>query len=151
MDFEPLYSDKLVTLTAESIRFAWYYFPCGAKTVRLAEIERVELFPTSATFNLRGWGSGDLRTWSPLDSGRSRRRFAYLLARRGKWSRIAFSVTDDDAFQAKLREAGLRIQAGDREYFTQGVRRTAILVLCCLGLGPLIAGLAVLVDYLHRR
>ena len=50
MNADPLYSDGLVEISAETILFRRYYFPFGAKRLKLSDIERVVVqTPTFST------------------------------------------------------------------------------------------------------
>jgi hypothetical protein len=61
-----IYADRLVQLTTTGIRFSWYYFPFGSKTVALSDIDRIEQVPGRCW---RLWGSGDFRTCFHVTGG----------------------------------------------------------------------------------
>ena len=103
-----LYADRFVEITDDAILFRVYYFPWGAKVVPFAEIESVE--PFALTFwngKCRIWGTSDFGTWWPADWDRPSRDMAFLLVRRGRRVRIAFTVEDSVQVEAILRGKGL--------------------------------------------
>jgi hypothetical protein len=108
---EPLYEDKLVRLTGESIILKRYYLPFGfaARKVPLADISQwYEFDPVRSGGGMRIWGTGDFRTWFPFDLGRPRRKNIYLLTLKERRRRIGFTVQDEDAFRAALRRIDLQ-------------------------------------------
>ncbi|MBW0000039.1 MAG: hypothetical protein JO015_13125 [Verrucomicrobia bacterium] len=100
----PLYEDDLVVVTPDSLLLKRYYFPTlQPKLVSLAEIHRIEILRSNLwTGRFRLWGSGDLRTFYPLDLGRPKRDRIFRLTQRGKWIRIAFTVVDAERFIAAI-------------------------------------------------
>jgi hypothetical protein len=123
------YADRLVRLTPDRIRFRWYYFPIGTKSVPLNQIDRVETY--SVTGCLRLWGTGDFRTWFPLDFKRPVRKCIYVLYRKSGFVRIGFTVKDDERFQAALRQAGIEVRPGslaDQAAANRRAEMAAILV-----------------------
>jgi hypothetical protein len=108
MNTDVLYSDSLVEISAETILFRRYYFPFGAKRLKLSDIERVVLRePTFSTGKYRLQGSGGLRTWSPMDLQRPRRSKIFVILMRSKWRRIGFTVEDEAAVEQILRDRRL--------------------------------------------
>jgi hypothetical protein len=108
MNADVLYSDHLVEISVETILFRRYYFPFGAKRLRLADIERVAVEePTFATGKYRLQGSAGLHTWSPLDLQRPKRGKIFLIIERGKKRRIGFTVEDEAVVERILRERRL--------------------------------------------
>jgi hypothetical protein len=108
MNADALYSDSLVEISADAILFRRYYFPVGAKRLKLADIERVVVqTPTFATGKYRLQGSGDLRTWFPMDLQRPKRTKIFIVILRHKWRRIGFTVEDEAAVERILRERRL--------------------------------------------
>ena len=103
-----LYADRLVDITSEGIVLRHYYYPAGAKRVKFDEAEYIEARKLTAwTGGWRIWGSGDFRTWWPADLNRPSRDTAFLLVRKGKWTRIAFTVEDPAAVREVLRSVGV--------------------------------------------
>src|SRR5262249_7815056 len=96
----PLYEDSLVVLTSDSLLLKRYYFPAlKPKLVSLAEVQRIEiLYSNLWTGRFRLWGSGDLRTFYPLDLGRPKRDRIFRLTQRGKRIRIGFTVENSGLF-----------------------------------------------------
>ena len=108
MNADVLYSDSLVEISAETILFRRYYFPFGAKRLRLSDIERVVLQePTFSTGKYRLQGSAGLHTWSPMDLQRPRRSKIFLIIMRSKRRRISFTVEDEAAVEQILRQKEL--------------------------------------------
>ena len=104
------YSDELIEISDDSIRFRDYYFPRGARTVELSAIERVDvLAPTLLNGRWRIHGTGDLRTWFPRDPRRPTRDRIFVARLRGRWRRIGFTAADADAAQRALAERGVTV------------------------------------------
>lgn len=82
---EPLYSDSLVEIHADSITFNDYYFPRGDRTVPLDKIDGIYWWvPTWWSGKYRFWGTGDFRTWCPRDYHRYRRDKMFLITRKDR-------------------------------------------------------------------
>jgi len=93
-----IYADKLVLITENSIFFKRYYFPFGSKSIELSIIEYVEVLkPSLLKGKWRIHGSGDFRTWFPLDTDRPKRDRIFILHLHKKWRRIGFAVEYSDA------------------------------------------------------
>jgi hypothetical protein len=108
MNMNVLYSDRLVEISAETILFRQYYFPFGAKRLKLSEIERVVAQePSFSTGKYRLQGSAGLHTWSPMDRQRPRRCKIFFIHLRRKKLRISFTVEDEAAVEHILREKNL--------------------------------------------
>jgi hypothetical protein len=108
MNADVLYSDSLVEISAEMILFRRYYFPFGAKRLKLSEIEGVVVQkPTFSTGRYRLQGSAGLHTWFPMDLQRPRRSKIFFITLRDKRQRIGFTVEDDTAVEQILRERKL--------------------------------------------
>ncbi len=103
-----LYSDKLVEITDEGIRFHVYYFPLGSKSVAWKDIERVITQPAFVgTGSWRLWGTSSPRYWFPLDWSRPKRDRVFLLVQKSKRMRIGFTVVDSGRVSELLRARGL--------------------------------------------
>ena len=104
-----LYKDRLVEITDQEVVFHRYYFPFGGdKHVPLNEIESVQVRPPSLwAGSWRIWGSGDLRTWFPLDGARPNRDRIFIAFLRGRSRRIGFTVEHSNEVTAVLKERGL--------------------------------------------
>ena len=65
-----LYANRLVSISTDSITFFHYYFPImTSRRVDFADIDHITVHrATLRTGSWRIWGSGDLRTWFPLDT-----------------------------------------------------------------------------------
>jgi len=95
---EILYTDSLICITKDSVRFKNYYFPFGSKSIKISQMDRVEiLIPTILNGKWRIHGSGDFRTWFPRDLKRSRRDLIFIIHLHDKWRRIGFTAEDSGA------------------------------------------------------
>jgi hypothetical protein len=108
MNANVLYSDSLVEISAETILFRRYYFPFGAKRLKLSEIEGVVVQqPSFSTGKYRLQGSAGLHTWSPMDLQRPRRSKIFFIRLRSQKLRISFTVEDAAAVEQILQEKNL--------------------------------------------
>jgi hypothetical protein len=102
------YSDALVEIGDDAIRLKGYYFPFGSKRVRFAEIAEVVVEkPTLINGKWRIWGSGNLRTWFPMDWKRPWRDTIFIIKLVSRWRRIGFTVQDSKRVRRNLSERGL--------------------------------------------
>jgi hypothetical protein len=108
-----LYKDGLVEINDQEIVFHRYYFPFGGdRRVPLNEIESVQVRPPSLFGgSWRMWGSGDFRTWYPLDGARPSRDRIFTLFLQGRFRRIGFTVEHSAEVTAILKERGLLREA----------------------------------------
>ena len=120
---EVLYSDNLICITKDLIRFKNYYFPIGSKSIEIAQIDHVKIFkPTILSGKWRIHGSGDFRTWFPRDTKRSRRDLIFIIHLHNKWRRIGFTVEDSGAVIEIFKDKNIQIK--DRTP-NQSVEQTA--------------------------
>ena len=108
-----LYKDRLIEVTDQEVVFHHYCFPfLGDKRVPLSQVDRVEVRPPSL-FNgsWRLWGTGDFRTWFPLDIKRPSRDRIFMAFLRGRSRRIGFTVEDSQKVTGVLKEQGLLHEA----------------------------------------
>jgi len=91
-----IYEDRLVSITNESITFFSYSFPLGeSRRVFFRDIEHITATkPTVFNGKWRIWGSGNLRTWFPLDIRRPSRDMIFVATLKTKGFSIGFSVED---------------------------------------------------------
>lgn len=102
------YVDNLVRLTEREIIFRYCYFPFGTKRLPLASIADIQsLKGTLRHGSWRIWGTGDFRTWFPLDLKRPSRETIFLIRLRHQQRQIAFTVEDLTRFTAALDELKL--------------------------------------------
>jgi len=106
---EVLYQDSLVEITDEGMVFQRYYFPFGnACRVPWNQIESVQVRqPSVFGGSWRLWGTGDFRTWYPMDSKRPSRDRIFVAQLRGRFRRIGFTVEDSQKVLNLLSERGL--------------------------------------------
>lgn len=110
MSGKVIYSDRLVELTEDSILLRNYYFPFGSKRVPFLEIEDVFLYkPTLWSGKYRIYGTGDFRTWFPLDGNRASCDRIFVLRPKGKWWRMGFTSENSVMVERVLREKGLSV------------------------------------------
>jgi hypothetical protein len=108
MNVNILYSDSLVEISTETILFRRYYFPIGAKRLKLSDIERIIIRePSFSTGKYRLQGSAGLHTWFPMDLQRPRRSKIFLMILRNQRRRIGFTVENEEALEQILREREL--------------------------------------------
>src|ERR1017187_9278515 len=104
-----LYKDGLVEVTDQEVVFHRYYFPFGGdKHVPFSQIESVQVTqPSVFGGSWRIWGSGNFRTWFPLDGGRPGRDRIFVASLRNSSRRIGFTVEDSKKVTSVLKERGL--------------------------------------------
>jgi hypothetical protein len=104
-----IYSDKLVTITDERIIFENYYFlTWGKKTVRFDSIEHIVVNkPTMWNGKYRIQGTGNFKTWYPMDSGRPKRDRIFLAVLKNQWVNIGFTVVEGNQVEKILRDKNL--------------------------------------------
>jgi len=108
MNPDILYSDSLVEISADIILFRRYYFPFGAKRLKLSDVERViAQKPGFFTGKYRLQGSAGLHTWFPMDLQRPKRSRIFLMILRDQRRRIGFTVENEVALEQILRERKL--------------------------------------------
>ena len=108
MTGEVLYSDNLIEISSDSILFKTYYYPFRSKRVFLADIERITYHkPTFWGGKWRIYGTGDFRTWSPYDRGRTKRAKILLLHRANSWRRVGFTAEDSWAAIRAFEKLGI--------------------------------------------
>ena len=111
-DLAVLYQDHLVRIFGDSITFHHYSFPffLSDREVYFRDIVRIDVKKTALwTGKWRIAGSGDFRTWFPMDGGRpSRDRTFYATLRAGWWT-IGFTVENSSRVLSILKEQGLPI------------------------------------------
>jgi len=109
--FATLYADRMVSVSGTGIMFAAYSFPFArSRKVPFTDIDHISAAePTMANGKWRIWGSGDLRTWYPLDLHRpSRDRIFFAFVKPGD-TRIGFTVEDSSRFIRILEESGIPV------------------------------------------
>ena len=103
------YQDPLISIQDGELVIRRYYFPTGAKRIRLAEITRVEEYAMGkATGRWRTWGSGNLVHWFNLDPGRRHKQQAFIIDL-GRRAKPVVTPDDPDAFRAALVAAGIPV------------------------------------------
>ena len=103
-----VYSDRLVTLTENALILKRYYFPFGARQVRLDEIGKVRVMrPTLMNGKWRLWGTGNFKTWFPLDLHRPERERVFIMEFKRQWKQIGFTVEHWEKFRDLLRARAL--------------------------------------------
>jgi hypothetical protein len=104
---ETLYSDKLVTITRETITF-YHYYLWGRKTVPVNEILKIEgVKPDVNNGQWRLWGTSGPGGWMPLDWRRPSRDRIFYLYYKYKRFQIAFTVEDTAKAEEAFKQLGL--------------------------------------------
>jgi len=102
-----IYSDQLVKLTSDAIKFRCYYFPAGSKTVSFSDVTNIEAkAPTIWNGKWRIHGS-NLMTWFPCDWKRPVRDKIFFMRLRNKMCAIGFTVEDSAGVLQIFRDKGL--------------------------------------------
>jgi hypothetical protein len=109
-----IYADELVDVYDEGIRLKRYYFPTARpKFVKFTDIDRWEIKPSSLrNGKWRNWGTGDFKTWFPLDLHRSKRDVIFFIRLTTQKTAIGFSVENCDAFMKALTSKSIEIING---------------------------------------
>jgi len=103
-----LYTDGLVRITGDSITFLNYSLFRRSRTIVFADVDRIDVKkPGIGTGKYRIWGSGDLRTWFPLDMKRSSRDRIFHLRLNGRGMHVGFTVENSGEVTGILRKKGL--------------------------------------------
>jgi hypothetical protein len=104
-----IYRDNLISMTENEIVFDHYYFPTGKKkVVQLVDIECVTVKPpTIWNGKWRIHGTGNFKTWFPLDLKRPKRDRIFFAKLKGQWIDIGFTVERADQVEKLLKEKKL--------------------------------------------
>jgi hypothetical protein len=105
MAFVPtLYQDSLIEITEKALKLRRYYFPFGRdRTVPFEDFKKIEVIsPSVLRGSWRIWGSGDFKTWFPLDWKRPSRDRLFIGSLRGQTSRIGFTAENGAEVQKLL-------------------------------------------------
>ena len=101
----PLYSDRLVSLTDDALVLKRYYFPYGSRRVELDRVTRVRILrPSLMNGKWRLWGTGTFKIWFPLDLHRPERERVFVMELKGEWRQIGFTVENWEQFRDLLHE-----------------------------------------------
>jgi hypothetical protein len=94
MEQKVLYQDNLIVFFEDSLILKNYYFPfLSGKRVIYSQIEKLEIRkPSLSTGKWRIWGSGDFKTWFPMDTRRNTRNRIFIMYLNKKYWRIGFTV-----------------------------------------------------------
>jgi hypothetical protein len=103
------YEDRLVQVFSDAILLKRYYLlSVGSKRIPFDRIRTITVEkPALFTGKWRLQGSGDLRTWFPLDAERPKRDKVFLIKLLDKRTRIGFTVEHSDEVLRILKEKGL--------------------------------------------
>ena len=104
-----LYKDGLIEITDREMVFKNYYFPFGtARRIPLGQIAGIQArTPSFFGGSWRIWGTGDFRTWFPLDGARPGRDLIFILYLRDRFRRIGFTVEHSPEAAGVLKQLGL--------------------------------------------
>ncbi|MDD1677260.1 MAG: hypothetical protein LUQ40_05955 [Methanomicrobiales archaeon] len=112
VDSTVLYQDKLVSISENSITFHHYSFPLflSDRQVLFRDILRIDVKKTAiGSGKWRIAGSGDFRTWFPLDMDRPSRDRTFYATLKAQWWRIGFTVENSSRVISVLKEKGLPV------------------------------------------
>jgi hypothetical protein len=109
-----IYKDSLVEITDDGLRLHHFYFPFGGdRNITFGDLEKIEvLSPSIWRGKWRIWGSGDLKTWFPLDWKRPARDRIFIGHLRGKTKRVGFTVEKSAEVEKLLANKGLVLTHG---------------------------------------
>jgi hypothetical protein len=108
------YQDPLISIQDGTLTIRRYYFPTGAKRIRLEAITGVEEYAmTKGTGKLRIWGRATSSTRFSRDPGRRRKQHAFVIDV-GRTAKPVVTPDDPDAFRAALTMAGVPISTAAR-------------------------------------
>jgi hypothetical protein len=104
----PDYDDGRISCTSSGLVIRMYY-PWGSKRIAYKNIRSVRRREIGAlSGQLRIWGSGDLKHWSNLDPGRTKKTSA-LDIDLGRWVVPVITPDDTDRVVAVLRAHGVEV------------------------------------------
>ncbi|MFA4876734.1 MAG: hypothetical protein WC586_04930 [Methanoregula sp.] len=112
VDSTVLYQDHLVSISGNSITFHHYSFPLflSDRQVYFRDIVRIDVKKTAlGTGKWRIAGSGDFRTWFPMDWDRPSRDRTFFATMRAGWWKIGFTVENSSRVLSILKGQGLPI------------------------------------------
>ena len=103
-----IYADGLVEITGDSITFRNYSLLLKPRTVLFANIDHIDVKKARmGTGKYRIWGSGDFRTWFPLDPTRPSRDRIFHLSLKAFGMNIGFTVENPREVTGILRKMGM--------------------------------------------
>ena len=93
MSNDIVYHNNLLEITNDKIAFKDYYFSSmKPKVLFISNIEKVDVKEAfMQTGKYRFHGTGDLRTWYPMDAPRNKRDKIFFITIKNKWIRIEFT------------------------------------------------------------
>lgn len=109
MEQKILYNDSLVEISENLLILKKYYFPSlSSKKISFEQIRSFKVLePTIPNGKWRIHGSGDLRTWFPMDIKRPKRDKIFWIALKTQWITIGFTVEDSNKVIEVLRMKGI--------------------------------------------
>ena len=107
-DINTLYSDGLITIKQDSVKFHNYYFPGIGKVVPIKDIEKIEsLKPSIFNGKWRLWGGGGFGHWFPMDMLRPTRDRIFFAKLKNKDFVIGFTARESYNVENIFREMNL--------------------------------------------
>jgi hypothetical protein len=109
MEDKTLYQDSLIEIKEDSMILKKYYFPSmSSKKILFIAIEKIETKqPSLISGKWRIHGTGDFRTWFPLDSSRPKRDKIFFIKYKNKWMKSGFTVEDSEKVENILIQKDL--------------------------------------------
>ena len=122
MNDQIIYQDRLIEISTDSILFKNYYYPSlRPRRIPMSAIEKiVTREPGFFSGKWRLHGTGDFKTWYPLDDQRPKRDTLFIVSFAHKWLRIGFTVENSEAVIKILTDKGLIFRA-DASSFQKGI------------------------------
>jgi hypothetical protein len=98
-----------VDVSDEEMIIKKFYFPIPfSKKIKINQIESISIQnPELLNGKLRIWGSGDLKTWFPLDFGRSKRNKIFIIKTKGNQFKIGLTVNNPEEFIQRINKYNL--------------------------------------------
>jgi len=109
METGVVYSDSLLVITNKEMVFRHYYFPMlKRRIVHLADIERITVEkPTLRNGKWRLWGTGNFKTWFPMDFQRPKRDRIFFATLKSQWVNIGFTAENGEEVEEIFRGKNL--------------------------------------------
>ena len=106
---EILYQDGLIEIRKDVLILKNYYYPSkSSKSIKINDIEKTEMKkPTIISGKWRIQGTGDFRTWYPLDISRPKRDKIFIIIYKNKWIRSGFTVENSKRVEEIFRKQHL--------------------------------------------
>lgn len=104
-----MYKDRLIEFKEDYFILKNYYFPSmTSKKILHSDIKKIEIKePTLMSGKWRIFGTGNIRTWFPMDSQRPKRDKIFIITYQNKWFKTGFTVENSEKAEEILRQKDL--------------------------------------------